>query len=106
MRCPWAIRFGVTLNTRCDKGAPHLNESHESPGLAEFPHQRIEWFGGDRRSYETTRLDVSAWEQDPCPVRSSVTGNECLLPAGHPQDSPWRFHRYARAGGGLEQEGS
>lgn len=29
-----------------------------------------------------------------CHVRSSVSDAECLLPAGHPADSPSRFHRY------------
>lgn len=32
---------------------------------------------------------------DACPVPSSVTGQPCLLPAGHDQDTPTRFHRYA-----------
>lgn len=31
----------------------------------------------------------------PCPIPSSITGQPCLLPEGHPQDSPYRFHRYA-----------
>lgn len=31
---------------------------------------------------------------EPCPVRSSVTAQPCVLPAGHPQDAPDRFHRY------------
>lgn len=29
-----------------------------------------------------------------CPVASSITGQPCLLPEGHPADSPNRFHRY------------
>lgn len=29
-----------------------------------------------------------------CPIRSSVTEQECLLEAGHPADSHSRFHRY------------
>lgn len=33
-----------------------------------------------------------------CPVRSSVTDARCLLPIGHPQDSPTRFHRYGVPG--------
>lgn len=33
----------------------------------------------------------------PCPVNSSITGQPCLLPAGHPADSAVRFHRYAAA---------
>lgn len=34
--------------------------------------------------------------QEACPVRSSVTDQPCLLPKGHTQDTPNRFHRYAR----------
>lgn len=37
------------------------------------------------------------FQANPCPVRSSITMQECLLPAGHPPDSPNRFHRYAAA---------
>lgn len=33
---------------------------------------------------------------EPCPVRSSVTDQRCLLPAGHPQHGPARFHKYER----------
>lgn len=36
-------------------------------------------------------------EPEPCPP-SSVTGKACLLPPGHPPDSPTRFHRYAGPG--------
>ena len=32
-------------------------------------------------------------QPEPCPP-SSVTGAPCLLPPGHPPDSPTRFHRY------------
>jgi hypothetical protein len=30
----------------------------------------------------------------PCPIRSEITGAPCLLEDGHPQYSPFRFHRY------------
>ena len=32
---------------------------------------------------------------DRCPIRSSITDQPCLLPAGHDADSPTRFHRFA-----------
>src|SRR5512143_260514 len=98
-RCPWAIRAGVVLNTRCTKPALPLHDEHEGPGIAEFSYQRIHWYQGDRRQYQTTRMDPSAWEQSPCPIPSSITGAECLLPDGHPQDSATRFHRYANPSG-------
>jgi hypothetical protein len=37
-----------------------------------------------------------AIEERPCPIRSSITDLPCLLPFGHPMDSPTRFHRYWR----------
>jgi len=40
---------------------------------------------------------VRAGTVEPCPVRSSITDQSCPLPAGHPQDSATRFHRYANA---------
>jgi hypothetical protein len=61
-RCPWAIQFGLTLHTRCDRDAGHQG-AHEGPGLARFPYQRVQWYPGDRREYEEhERLDTSAWE--------------------------------------------
>jgi len=63
-RCPWAITFGA-LSTRCALPAGHAQEQHEGPGLASFPYQRLSWEPGDRREYETTRTDDSAWEEPP-----------------------------------------
>lgn len=34
----------------------------------------------------------------PCPIRSSITDQPCLLPDGHPANSAVRFHRYAAPG--------
>ena len=31
----------------------------------------------------------------PCPVRSSITDQPCVLPEGHQAESPMRFHKYA-----------
>jgi hypothetical protein len=62
-RCPWAIRVG-TLTTRCQKRVSHAHSdpSHEGNGLSQFPYQRIQWYPGDRREFETDREDESAWE--------------------------------------------
>lgn len=30
----------------------------------------------------------------PCPMRSSITDQPCLLPDGHPPDSHFRFHKF------------
>jgi hypothetical protein len=60
-RCRWGIKFG-TLHTRCNKAAGHESEQHIGRGLAAFPYQRIEWFAGDRREYQTDREDANAWE--------------------------------------------
>ncbi len=68
-RCRWAIRFGVTLHTRCKREAGHGVDNHgdqlahKGRGLEEFSYQRVEWFPGDRREYETDRSDDFAWEQ-------------------------------------------
>jgi hypothetical protein len=62
-RCPWAVKFGVVLNTRCLL-EEHHNGWHEGPGLAEFPYQKVNWFTGDRREYQTGREDASAWEEE------------------------------------------
>lgn len=70
LRCPWAIRFGVVLHTRCDKLIGHLapglsvaTRQHRGNGLAEFPYQRISWLPGDSREYLTQRNDKYAWEE-------------------------------------------
>jgi len=60
-RCPWAIKFGVMLTTRCQWDAGH-DGTHMGLGLAEFPYQKIEWFAGDRREFHTERRDHFAWE--------------------------------------------
>lgn len=64
-RCPWAIAVGFSLATRCHKPAGHvdgdLDATHEGPGLAEFPYQRVSWFAGDRREFETDRDEPHAW---------------------------------------------
>lgn len=40
---------------------------------------------------------VYAGTLKPCPVRSSITDQPCLLAERHPQDSETRFHRYEAA---------
>lgn len=40
-----------------------------------------------------------------CPMRSSVTNVRCILPAGHPCDSPTRFHRFSPPGYGRADDG-
>lgn len=62
-RCPWAIKFGVKLHTRCKKPPDHI-DNHVGRGLPEFEFQRIEWMAGDRREYMTERDDAHAWEED------------------------------------------
>lgn len=67
-RCPWAITFGVTLTTRCFLPAGHgvdnkMQLAHLGRGLIRFSYQKIEWFPGDRREFETERTDDHAWEQ-------------------------------------------
>jgi hypothetical protein len=60
-RCPMAVRFGVTLHTRCAYPAGHEALMHEGRGL--FPDQRITWAPGDVREYRTDRTDELAWEE-------------------------------------------
>jgi hypothetical protein len=62
-RCPWTIKFGVTLHTRCSLPVEHLG-NHEGRGLREFPYQKIEWLSGDRREYRSASRLPFAWEED------------------------------------------
>lgn len=64
-RCPYAIKAGITLTTRCMEDDSHLldERNHVGKGLAEFPYQRIEWLPGDRREFITERDDEFAWEE-------------------------------------------
>lgn len=62
-RCPMAIKFGVTLHTRCGLEAGHP-DMHEGKGLEPFDFQRVSWLPGDRREYESARDDAHAWEGD------------------------------------------
>jgi hypothetical protein len=71
-RCPWALRYGVTLVTRCIDGAGHLGSSfsregdgHIGRGLEIYPFQRVRWFPGDRREFTTERNDRFSWEVQP-----------------------------------------
>jgi hypothetical protein len=76
-RCPVKIRYGVSAgtHTQCDQDADHLQagdaDTHEGPGLPEFPYQRIIWYPGDRREY------TGEWP-GPC---DKVPG--CILHLGH-----------------------
>lgn len=63
-RCPWAIRFGFTLHTRCKLDAGHEGW-HQGRGLAQFPKQVIHWAAIDCRAYQTNRGDTHAWEETP-----------------------------------------
>ena len=40
-------------------------------------------------------LVAIAAHEVPCPVRSRVTDQPCLLPEGHPMWDATRFHRYS-----------
>lgn len=60
-RCPFAIKYGTTLATRCLLKA-HEGQ-HVGKGLARFPSQRIHWFPGDRREFKTDRKDEFSWDQ-------------------------------------------
>ena len=47
-RCPWAIKAGVTLTTRCTLTEGHAEAvprepQHVGRGLPAFPYQRIMW---------------------------------------------------------------
>ena len=68
-RCPWAIRFGVTLTTRCYWVIGH-DGPHEGKGLAEFAYQRVSWLRGDRREFLTERTDEHAWDDSGRPART------------------------------------
>ena len=65
-RCSVAIKFGVTLHTRCNKAHDHCLRGdfmHNGPGLESVPGQIIEWWDGDRRQYVTTRQDKFSWAE-------------------------------------------
>lgn len=46
--------------TRCSKKPGH-NGPHSGPHLAELPYQKISWYQGDGRQFETDRNVVYAW---------------------------------------------
>lgn len=64
-RCPWAIKWGVTLHTRCMLAPDHTSNGgmHQGRGLEQFSYQRIEWLPGDRREYQSSRTDEYCWEE-------------------------------------------
>ena len=68
-RCPWAIKYGVTLCTRCIKDPGHENDAntatHTGRGLREFPDQTIRWLEGDSRQFLTDREDMHSWDEIP-----------------------------------------
>lgn len=74
-----AIHFGVWLHTRCMLEA-HTDERHLGKGLAESDYQRVEWFAGDRREYETDRNDEHAWEEDQDMAFVMAPGDTAVLP--------------------------
>jgi hypothetical protein len=49
---------------------------------------------GEGATYASIRDAVL--RREPCPIRSSITDQPCLEPAGHPQWSEGRFHHYDR----------
>lgn len=57
LRCPWAIKYGMALATRCTKDAGHeedVNDStHAGRGLVQYPEQTIRWLHGDTRQFTT-----------------------------------------------------
>jgi hypothetical protein len=61
-RCPWAIKFGIGLHTRCGLPRGHAEDKHIGPGLEEYGYQELHWFAGDSREYETDRDDQWCWE--------------------------------------------
>lgn len=58
-RCVMAIAMG-NLHSRCFYKPGH-GGPHEARGLKKFPYQRIKWFQGDGREYQTERTDEWAW---------------------------------------------
>lgn len=61
-RCPWAIRYGFSLRTRCRREIHEPKEGHEGNGLEDYPYQTINWFAGDQREFLTSRTDTFSWE--------------------------------------------
>lgn len=50
------------IHTRCMLEDDDQHTEHIGKGLPQFDYQRFQWFTGDRRTYETDRTDVAAWE--------------------------------------------
>jgi hypothetical protein len=61
-RCPWAIKGGTTLTTRCMLAPHEGDDEHIGRGLAELDYQRWHWHAGNRREFLTDRTDEYAWE--------------------------------------------
>lgn len=63
-RCPWAIRYGARLATRCFLDAGHdVRSGHRGRGVQTSP-TVITWFTGDGREFKTSRPDAWSWETD------------------------------------------
>lgn len=61
-RCPWAIRFGANLVTRCFLDVGHDGRrGHKGRGLKDSP-TVITWHAGDGRGFESNRADHWAWQ--------------------------------------------
>lgn len=76
-RCPWAVRFGATLASRCRLDADHGSARHEAGGLAQFPYQKVNWFRGDRREFLSDRDDVNTWTEPVDPANDSAMREVC-----------------------------
>lgn len=62
-RCRIAIKIengALVYATRC-RLKPGHNGPHVGPHLAELPYQRIKWFKGDGREFQSDRDAPSAW---------------------------------------------
>ena len=62
LRCSFAIKFGTNLYTRCLLKPAHMGP-HEGRGLEKFIYQRIKWFQGDGREFQTDKPNDWAWSQ-------------------------------------------
>ncbi len=61
-RCPWAVRYGANLVTRCFLAADHdPRAGHQGRGRKDTQ-QVITWYPGDAREFESTSNSLWAWE--------------------------------------------
>ena len=63
MRCRWACTYKGRLTTRCLMNVETPHTDHVGMGLKQNVDERIYFFDGDPRMFETDTPETYAWEE-------------------------------------------